>query len=80
MALVGRVYTSFMNYYLSDEQLLGIALLSAWEIAWKLLALIKAAKAKDWFWFWVILVINSVGLLPILYISHGEKFAGPKSK
>lgn len=59
---------------------MAVAILVIWELAWKLLALVKAAKAKDWFWFWVILVINSVGILPILYIMHGEKFAGSKSR
>lgn len=40
----------------------------AWELAWKGLALWKAANRKETYWFAAILVINSVGLLPILYL------------
>jgi hypothetical protein len=65
-----------MNYYISDTLLALIVLLVMWDLAWKAFALIKAAKAKDRFWFVAILVINSIGILPILYIFRGEKFAG----
>jgi methionyl-tRNA synthetase len=47
--------------------LLQFALL-AWSIAWKGLALWNAAKHSQRNWFIVILVINTVGILEIIYL------------
>ena len=45
-----------------------IVLLSAWEIVWKGIALWKAARRDQLGWYVVLLVINTVGILPIIYI------------
>ena len=39
-----------------------------WEGVWKLIALWKAARNKHLVWFIVLALVNSVGILPILYI------------
>jgi hypothetical protein len=39
-----------------------------WTLAWKGVALWKAAKADSKKWFVALLVINTMGLLEILYI------------
>lgn len=39
-----------------------------WSLPWKGFALWKAAQLKDKIWFVIILVINTFGLLEILYI------------
>jgi len=39
-----------------------------WEIIWKGIALWKAARNWDKNWFIALLIINSVGILPIIYI------------
>jgi len=39
-----------------------------WSTAWKLLALWKSARKNHLVWFIVMAVINTVGILPILYI------------
>lgn len=43
-------------------------LILSWCIVWKGLALWKAAVNRDKIWFVVLLVLNTVGLLDILYI------------
>ena len=39
-----------------------------WSIYWKGLALWKAAQRKDNVWFIVLLIVNTLGILEILYI------------
>lgn len=46
----------------------ALAVLAIWDIAWKGVALWKAAHNRDKTWFVILLIINSVGVLPILYI------------
>ncbi len=43
-------------------------LLFAWVFVWKGLALWKSARAGSKWWFIALLVINTVGILEILYI------------
>jgi len=40
----------------------------AWMLVWKALAMWRAARNNQVIWFVVTLVINTVGILPILYI------------
>ncbi len=54
-----------------------IFLLLVWHFYWKGRALWKAAKNKDLIWFIVLLVINTLGILEILYIFL---FNGKKKK
>jgi hypothetical protein len=42
--------------------------LSAWSIMWKGLALWRAAKKSEKKWFILLLIINTVGILEILYL------------
>ncbi|MDP2217878.1 MAG: DUF5652 family protein [Methanolobus sp.] len=53
-----------------------IIILALWELIWKGIALWKAAKNEQKYWFIAMLIINSLGILPILYIfvfQKGEK-------
>lgn len=43
-------------------------LLILWTLPWKGVALWKAAKSNQKWWFVALLVINTVGILEILYI------------
>jgi len=54
-----------------------ILLLVVWELAWKGLALWKAARNNETGWYVALLVFNTVGILPILYI---YVFADKKTK
>jgi hypothetical protein len=40
----------------------------AWSICWKGWALWKAAKADSKIWFVILLLVNTMGILDILYI------------
>ncbi len=50
-----------------------ILVLALWELIWKGIALWKAAKNEQKYWFVAILIINSLGILPILYIFVFQK-------
>lgn len=45
-----------------------IALASIWSLVWKGLALWQAARRKELIWFIALLVVNSVGILEIIYL------------
>lgn len=62
-----------MNYFTELSTQLGVPLILLvviiiWEVVWKLAAMWEAAKNKSLGWFIVLAVVNSVGILPILYI------------
>jgi len=46
----------------------ALALLVIWSVIWKGIALWKAARNGHKVWFIVLLVLNTVGILEILYI------------
>jgi len=65
-----------MDLELLDQRWLVILLLIIWELVWKGMALWKAARAGDKAWYVIILVVNSVGILPIVYLlRHKDKAA-----
>lgn len=45
-----------------------IIFLAIWTIPWKGVALWKSARLNHWIWFVVFLVVNTLGILEILYI------------
>lgn len=45
-----------------------IIIVSVWSLVWKGLALWKSAKKNHMIWFVVLLIVNTVGILEILYI------------
>ena len=48
-------------------------LLLIWSIYWKGMALWKSAHKNDTIWFVVMLIVNTVGILEILYIYFFSK-------
>lgn len=42
--------------------------LTAWSLVWKGIAMWKAAERKEKWWFIALLVINSLGVLDLVYI------------
>ncbi|MCX6813899.1 MAG: DUF5652 family protein [Candidatus Azambacteria bacterium] len=62
---------SSFNFFVSTYGLpltIGFVFLLIWSLIWKGLALWKAARQSDKWWFMVMLVVNTVGILEILYI------------
>ena len=48
-------------------------LLIVWSLYWKARALWHAARQKDTFWFIILLIINTAGILEILYLYKFSK-------
>lgn len=63
-----------------------VLILIIWSLAWKGVALWKAAKQDSKAWFVVLLILNTLGILEILYLyvfskkslTKEEKLAGPQ--
>jgi hypothetical protein len=45
-----------------------IIILVIWEVIWKMFALWKSARSNHRYWFISIALLNTLGLLPILYL------------
>lgn len=58
---------------LNNIQLLLLAVAIVWSIIWKGFALWKSARNNQPAWFVCLLVINTVGILEIVYISFFQK-------
>jgi methionyl-tRNA synthetase len=54
-----------------------LAVILVWSIVWKGLALWRAARTGSKPWFIVLLIVNTVGILEILYLYI---FSRPKAK
>ncbi len=56
--------------FFSDQPLFLplLSILMIWSLIWKGLALWKSARAGSKIWFVVLLLVNTVGILEILYI------------
>ena len=50
-----------------------LPILLAWEIVWKSIALWKAARHNQLYWFIAVVIFNTVGILPIVYILFFQK-------
>ncbi len=50
-----------------------LIIFALWELVWKGFALWKASQNKQRNWFIAILVINTVGILPIIYLKFFQK-------
>lgn len=50
-----------------------IIILAIWEVVWKLIAMWKAGRNNHLAWFICIALINTVGILPIVYILINRK-------
>ena len=60
-----------MDIFFSGYEILIISviiILAIWDIVWKLLAMWKAANRKQKAWFIWLGILNTVGILPIIYL------------
>src|SRR3989338_2741041 len=75
-----------LDYFQIIQNILGISLalaavlvfvIAIWTLVWKGLALWKSARKSHMIWFIVLLIVNTIGILDILYIyifsKWGEK-------
>jgi hypothetical protein len=56
------------QYVISHNLLAVILLLAVWELVWKGFALWRASKNNQQAWFVVMLILNTAGILEILYL------------
>lgn len=63
-----------MDYHISTAWGIGILVLVLWELVWKGIGLWRAAQNNQIGWYLAILIFNTAGILPIIYIliSQGE--------
>lgn len=57
-----------MEQFITNNQSWLIPLVALWVLPWKGISLWKAAKHNDQKWFIALLLINTLGILEILYI------------
>jgi hypothetical protein len=62
------VDTSFSLLQTNPQYMSLIFVLVVWELVWKGIALWKAARESQKYWFIALLILNTAGILPILYI------------
>ena len=62
------VYTLLAEAGLPPGLLALLIVAVIWELIWKGFGLWKSAQRKNIIWFIAILIFNTVGILPILYI------------
>lgn len=55
-----------MQFMFTNPALMLIGV--AWALAWKGVALWRSARRNDFWWFVALLVINTLGILEIVYI------------
>ena len=62
-------YSKFVGYEtISLEMGILLVLLIVWTFAWKVLALWHSARSGQKVWFIVFLLVNTVGILEIIYL------------
>ena len=66
------MYKSLLSPTIPELKLVLVAIV-AWSVFWKGLALWKAARGKQKYWFIVILLLNSLGLLEIIFLAFFQK-------
>ncbi len=58
---------------ISTGLLIIIIIVALWSLVWKGLALWKSAQKGDKIWFVIMLVVNTLGILEIIYLlTHRE--------
>lgn len=71
-----------MNYLWSNNANLNtmfssfapwLYLLIVWELVWKGIALWRAGRLNQPIWFIAILIFNTIGILPIIYLLVSQK-------
>jgi methionyl-tRNA synthetase len=62
-----------MNYTFIQQNMWIFIVLAVWEIVWKGMALWKAARNSQTGWFVALFILNTAGILPIVYLVFFDK-------
>jgi hypothetical protein len=57
-----------LHWPITPQQKLAVALIIIWTLIWKGIAMWKAARSGSKAWYVVLMVVNTVGILEMLYI------------
>lgn len=57
-----------MHYQITTSWAIALGILAVWDLVWRGLALWRAGRLNNRNWFIALLIVNSVGILPILYL------------
>lgn len=57
-----------MDYELSTAWTIVLVLWAVWELSWKGFALWHASRNNHRNWFIALMIVNSIGILPMLYL------------
>jgi hypothetical protein len=69
-----------MDSFLHPQIWLFLIPLILWDLFWRGLGLWHASQKEQKFWFVALLLVNSLGLLPLLYLSFFQKSSSNRSK
>ena len=50
-----------------------LVVLVVWELFWKAASMWHAARKKDFVWFFILLIFNTLGILDLIYLFGFEK-------
>ena len=70
-----NMFNQSLGSFIQDNVLL-IVLFAVWSLVWKGWALWQSARRGDKVWFGALLILNTVGILEILYIFYFSKSHG----
>ena len=66
-----------MTYsYLSQPEIIIFMIAAVWAFFWKAIALWHAARRNESTWYILLLIINSIGILEIIYLYTVVKIPG----
>lgn len=74
LTAVSGAYTTYLSNMAAQTGIplaliiIFMGIVSIWSLCWKGVALWKACQRKQLLWFVVLLVVNTMGILEILYI------------
>jgi hypothetical protein len=60
-------------YFQNPRFLLWLTPLLIWDLFWRGKALWKASKNNQLYWFIALLIVNSIGILPLIYLAFFQK-------
>lgn len=59
-----------MDYHISATAMVFFGIAFVWDLVWRGFALWRSGRNSDLPWVIVLLVVNSVGILPIIYLTY----------
>ena len=75
-----HITTSNSSITLTSTQVALLSLALLWELFWKGLALWRAGRNNQSIWFVVLLLVNTLGLLEIIYLLAFQRKSNDASK